>query len=299
MKPTFAATVFALGAAWLAPQTSVHASLAGHAKALASAQGVRAEVTVQPVPGAEEAATVLLGKEGRFRLESAGRLLVGDGGAATLLDKKANEFEKREAASPAAHLAKEPAAWAFLPFFEPDLAKLYKSGRKTGTRKVDGVACDEVQAVLADGTQAAFYVSTETGLAAGAQFVQDGKTWLVLVKKLEVLAEAPTASEFAFAAPAGAKEKSAAEAGGWASVAKVFQANCMPCHGANMAGGLDLRTYASAAKSRSVVPGDPAASPMVQYVRGTRNPRMPIGRAPLSEADTKAIEAWIAAGAKE
>jgi mono/diheme cytochrome c family protein len=147
---------------------------------------------------------------------------------------------------------------------------------------------------------ATLFVGEESGLAVGGQFTREGKTWLVLVNETELLNEAPPEGEFAFSAPAGAKERSAAPAAdGWAPVSKIFQGNCMPCHGANMAGGLDLRTYAAAAKSRSIVPGNPGASSMVAYVRGTRAPRMPIGRAPLSEADTKAIEAWIAGGAKE
>lgn len=286
--------------AWVAPQDPLPNPLLGHAKALSNAEGLRAEVTVLPPAGGEEQVTLLMGKQASFRLDGPRRLLVADGADLADLDKKSNSYSRKKADAPVAALAEEPAAWLFFSFFEADTTKLFKAGKKLNARKVGGVEADSVQVVLADGSNATFFVGRESGLALGGTFTRNGGEWLVLVREIELLKEAPGAGEFAFAPPAGATEMTTqAAAAGWAGVSKIFQGNCMPCHGANMAGGLDLRTYAAAAKSRSIVPGNPAASSMVGYIRGTRTPRMPIGRAPLSEADMKTVEEWIAGGAKQ
>jgi hypothetical protein len=47
-----------------------------------------------------------------------------------------------------------------------------------------------------------------------------------------------------------------------------------------------------------VVAGNPDGSRLIQYIKGTRSPRMPKDAPPLSAADTKLISDWIAGGAK-
>ena len=43
---------------------------------------------------------------------------------------------------------------------------------------------------------------------------------------------------------------------------------------------------------RAVIPGDPAASPLVKILKGQINPRMPFGKE-LPAADIANIENWI------
>lgn len=289
----------AFGAALAPVQASLPPALVGHVAALAEAAGVSVRGVAQPVPGAEEAFTLVMGKDGRFVLETSSRKVVSDGTVVTVLDKPGKTYAKLPAKEAALEAFARVETWGLAGHVEPQASKLYKSARKAGSRKVAGQQVDEIQATAADGSSGTFYISTETGLAVGYETTRDGKAWLVRFESLELLKEPHEDSVFAFVAPEGAVEKAAASETGWGSVSPVFAKSCMPCHGAQSAGGLDLRSYGPAASSRSVVPGDPAASAMVQYVRGTRTPRMPVGRPPLPEAEIAKIEAWIAAGAKE
>jgi hypothetical protein len=79
------------------------------------------------------------------------------------------------------------------------------------------------------------------------------------------------------------------------NLALVFNQKCGTCHGG--AGGLDLSTYALAlAGGRSgpvIVPGDPAASPILAKISTNKHP----GK--LTEFELQVLEAWIAAGAPE
>jgi len=49
----------------------------------------------------------------------------------------------------------------------------------------------------------------------------------------------------------------------------------------------------------AVIPGDPDNSPLVQYIRGALNPRMPHKEDPLTPGQLHPIRMWIAAGAKD
>ncbi len=90
----------------------------------------------------------------------------------------------------------------------------------------------------------------------------------------------------------------------FASVKKIFDANCIGCHGATRPrGGIDLRTYESVIKGgergKIVTPKDTSKSVLwtaVSYKPGMR-PMPPKGK--LADADLKLIEAWITQGAKK
>jgi len=75
-------------------------------------------------------------------------------------------------------------------------------------------------------------------------------------------------------------------------VQPIFNANCIGCHP-------PLMRYDRVMATGWVVPGDPANSRLVQAVKGLIEPRMPLGRPPLSDADIAAIETWVAEGAQE
>jgi len=90
---------------------------------------------------------------------------------------------------------------------------------------------------------------------------------------------------------------------GYPAVNAIFKANCVGCHqGAGAAGKFDVTTYAKvmvgSKKGKMVVPGKPTKSPLMDYLRGTKKPAMPMGAKPLKSADLKIISDWITAGAK-
>ena len=85
-------------------------------------------------------------------------------------------------------------------------------------------------------------------------------------------------------------------------IAPIFAASCNACHGgAAPQSKLILTTYAALMKGgrrgAEVVAGNPAKSLLVQYIEGTKQPRMPIGGA-LKPAEIAAIRRWISEGAK-
>jgi hypothetical protein len=89
-------------------------------------------------------------------------------------------------------------------------------------------------------------------------------------------------------------------------VAPILAMNCHLCHGANpesAAGGLSTRTFEELMKGSNlgpvVVAGDPARSPLYQFISGDRGEahRMPLGGPPLEKAEVETIRRWIAEGA--
>ena len=89
-------------------------------------------------------------------------------------------------------------------------------------------------------------------------------------------------------------------------VAPILAMNCHLCHGANpesAAGGLSTRTFEELMKGGNlgpvIVAGDPARSPLYQFINGDRGEahRMPLGGPPLAPAEIQIIRKWIADGA--
>lgn len=118
-----------------------------------------------------------------------------------------------------------------------------------------------------------------------------------------VSAMAAGAVAFAQKPPAGRKPV-APLAKGFAAVDKVIHTKCIGCHqGVAPAGGVKLTSYADVMKSKFkgkpiVVAKDLKKSVLVHALHGKGVQRMPPGGA-LSPAEIKAVEAWIAAGAKK
>ena len=75
-------------------------------------------------------------------------------------------------------------------------------------------------------------------------------------------------------------------------VQPIFDANCIGCHP-------QLMRYDGVMATGWVIPGDPDGSPLLQSIKGLVEPRMPLNRPPLSEAEISTIETWIAEGAQE
>ncbi|RYG25531.1 DUF1553 domain-containing protein [bacterium] len=81
-------------------------------------------------------------------------------------------------------------------------------------------------------------------------------------------------------------------------VQPIFKAHCLSCHAGNSAqGGLRLDTPEGVLKA--VVKGDPEKSELLRRIQGHGGlPRMPMGFAPLSNAQITAVKNWIAQGAR-
>ncbi len=86
-------------------------------------------------------------------------------------------------------------------------------------------------------------------------------------------------------------------------VRPIIQKSCSGCHQpANKLGGLVLTEHPAILKGGSkngpaVRAGAPAESPMIAYVTGKSEPRMPMGGEPLPASDIAMLEAWINEGA--
>lgn len=80
-------------------------------------------------------------------------------------------------------------------------------------------------------------------------------------------------------------------------VEPIFAANCISCHGAKVAlSGLRLDVKAEALKV--ITPGNSAKSSLIGRVTGELEPRMPMGKAPLSAAQIAILKTWVDQGAQ-
>lgn len=106
---------------------------------------------------------------------------------------------------------------------------------------------------------------------------------------------AATASTEGGATPAGPK-------GSFAAASAVLVSNCSGCHGAQPKEGIDVRTYETLMKGGKegaiVKAGDLKASVLISVLRGANGKPIMPPRGPLSEDKIKAVEDWVAAGAK-
>ncbi len=97
--------------------------------------------------------------------------------------------------------------------------------------------------------------------------------------------------------PAPVREVSYAQ-----EVIPILREHCYGCHG--KASGLNLETIdamlvGGKKAGPSVRAGQPGKSPLIQYVTGELQPRMPQGGEPLSENDITILRNWIATGMKD
>src|ERR1700682_764231 len=83
----------------------------------------------------------------------------------------------------------------------------------------------------------------------------------------------------------------------------LLEERCRACHWSDSrTSGFSIFTLDSLLKggnrdAPAIIPRKPAESPLIQRVRGLREPRMPRGREPLSDLEISMLEAWIRAGA--
>lgn len=85
----------------------------------------------------------------------------------------------------------------------------------------------------------------------------------------------------------------------------LLSTRCVECHaGADAKGGFDASSVAAMLtggkkSGPGLIAGRPDDSPLVQYIEGTRQPRMPKGGKPMPQAEVALIRAWIAGGAAD
>ena len=86
-------------------------------------------------------------------------------------------------------------------------------------------------------------------------------------------------------------------------VKPLLESYCSECHSSDeVKGGFDASTVESLMKGGkkahpAIIPKQPDTSPLVQYLRGQREPQMPKGKVKLNEDELHLIRSWIAAGA--
>ena len=85
----------------------------------------------------------------------------------------------------------------------------------------------------------------------------------------------------------------------------ILTDNCDECHSADEhKGGFEITTVAQLIKggkkaAPAIIPGKPDESPLVQYLRGQKEPQMPKGNPALTEDELHLVRQWILAGAKD
>lgn len=112
-----------------------------------------------------------------------------------------------------------------------------------------------------------------------------------------------TTSPPATTAPVGATEEALGPAT-FETVSKILKQKCIGCHGGpKKAEGLAVMPYANLMKGGEhgpvIVAGAPENSRIIDFLKGTKKPRMPLNMQPLPDAQIQLIADWIKAGATE
>ncbi len=282
-------------------QAVVPAVLSGHVHALQEAGALRMTLAVQPTGGPPSELRISFGRPNLYRLDSQTGFVLSDGKTVYTYDKASNTYTETPADAPAlAKHAMSEEAWAWGAFFSKEALRGVRSAQSGSKRNLKGNPVTEIAIALDEGS-ATIYLDSKLGIARGFALKRGKTDLLVLAKEIEIGKDVPAAGAFQFSAPSGAT-KAVAPArplASYAMVQSIFNRSCMPCHGGQMrSGGLDLSSYAGVTgKPGVVVPREPDASRLVQHVRGTRQPRMPQGRGPLSNDQIELLAGWISDGA--
>lgn len=299
MKLLTFALVGAVSFGVAATQRDLPARVADHVATLQQAPALTAKFTVQEVPGAPKPYTLTFAKPNLLKLETPDGFVLADGKSVYTYTTATNSYmqaEETDASLSAAVLAES--TWAWSAFFAPkDFAKSVKSAQVGGKRNLKGATVTEVAVTLDGGATATLYLDDTLKFARGANIKTEKKELLIVATEISVPKSAPGADAFVFQAPAGATkvEKPVAPAATFTSVKAILAQKCMPCH----AGGGRKNLKDGPTILSLVTPGDPDNSELMLYILGKNRPRMPRGRAPLSDTETSTISEWIKNGAKD
>lgn len=296
--------IAALSLAFL--QVGARSTFAVHEKALKSAQSLKLTFTIQQLPGTPAEAKLTLSRPGMMKLDTPSRLVVSDGRSLWDLDKASNTYTESpiDSAGLATKLA-EDLTWAWSAFLSPDQFKTARAADAGSKRMIRGNAVTAVSLTLEGDKTAQFYFDPKLGFARGASIKTFKGEFIVLATEVALGTQPISPLEFAFVPPAGAKksERPKSDLTSYVPINAIFMGNCMPCHGANRKGGLNLTSYGSLMNGgnggQEVIPGNGKGSPLVQYLTGERMPRMPYMKPALRQALIDQIVSWIDAGAKQ
>jgi len=284
------------GATW---QVNLPAPLASHFDRLAAAESLTVDYTGRYLGEAAATIHLSMAKPNLFRLATPDSTIVCDGKTITtylVKDKSYTEAPVTEEAI--ATFAARPEVRVWSAFLLKQAKADVLSAKAGGKRNVQGNEVSEVTVGMKNDTTGTLYVDSKLGVARGASLKTGAKEYLVLATKLELDKAAP-AGEFSFVAPEGAKKVEPIKPGdaSFASVQAIFNASCMPCHSSqNRRADIDLTNHRGAVSA--VTPGNAAESRLVRSLKPGAPKRMPMNRAPLSDAQIAQIEAWVNAGAK-
>ena len=89
----------------------------------------------------------------------------------------------------------------------------------------------------------------------------------------------------------------------YSTVAGLIKSQCAYCHNAKShPEKIDLSSFSGLMKSGEhgpiVIAGHPEKSKLIQYIDGTKSPRMPFKKPAMATADINLLKKWISAGAK-
>jgi outer membrane lipoprotein-sorting protein len=301
----FAISTLAGVSLMLAASFSPETVMQKQAAVLKAAQSLTVTYTAR-VAGGKSEVKLMYSKPNLLSVDSGDHLLVSDGKVIVDYDKTANTYTEEEVTPEllAKHAqSDDQIGWAA--FFTEQVMKNLSNFQGGTSRNIKGQAVTEVTATLAGATprEITFYVDEKLGVPRGYAVKTAKGDLLVMADELTVGAKPIATEKFAFTAPAGAKKAEApqpAESATYASIQPILQRNCSGCHGGPRAkGGYSVTSYEGVMGGGKVIPGDPDASPLVKYLTGELQPRMPSGRPPLPKDQIEAIKAWIRNGAKE
>ncbi len=280
--------------------------LKNHINALKDAKSIDITFDTRKELGAAETSHLWYSKPNFIKLETPKMILQSDGKTVWELNKADNTYTESDATKE--WLMKRVQGDDILPwgaFFVEDPFKKIKTVT-VGPKRV--IKKNEVTEVALKGENIAFtlYIDTKTGVARGISLKPTDKPdkpeTLIMASEMKISDKPIPDDTFAFTAPAGSKKvEKAANAANWAAVADILNRRCMPCHGGDRPkAGVNLASYAGVMAGRRGTPivtaGD-ANSDLVQYMLGTKMPKMPPGGG-VPDAEINTIKAWITAGAK-
>ncbi|MEJ5169518.1 MAG: thioredoxin family protein [Fimbriimonadales bacterium] len=192
-------------------QSTAKAVLERHAQALAEAQSLRVEYTVQSVGGAPAKYSVALAKPNLLRLESDAALVVSNGKEIVTYDKKEKTYVTQPLTDALLASALEPAEWAvWAPFFAPRAMEGAKAVRLLGQRVRKGtpLVAAEIDWPGKMG-RATLYADPRDGIVRQAEWTRtepSGSKTVVMDARSLIVGGTVAADAFAFRAPEGSRQ---------------------------------------------------------------------------------------------
>lgn len=284
---------------------AVHPLVKQHVETLQAAQSVSIKLTDTEIAGVSDQQTLVLSKPNSLRYESGTQLIVANGTTLWKYDKHANSYEETPQQDGWEAVMKKEVPWMWSAFFSADFPKSLQSVTTGNKRKIKGQEVTEVTVTWPNNRSFTLFFDAKLGAFRGGTYsIGEARSQVnhMVVGELEIGTAPAAASNFQFAAPAGATkvDPNAPVVTNltYADISPILMHSCGGCHGsANGSAGVNTSTYESLTSGSRplVVPGKADASRLIQV---TRSGRMPKGGR-MSKADIDKIAEWINGGAKQ